>query len=237
MAGKYFRIICWIVVASIGFVGTAWGADQTANVTFVKGKVSVGTTADGPWKAVKLGDHVTAGRFIKTSPNGYLEITLPDGSIVRLAPETLFEIETAKFTAQQPRRFSARLLLGKMWAKVAHAFGRSGDSFRTRTSTAVAGVRGTVYDLHAAADRSTDIWVYDGRVAIGPQPVKEADAREEMEWPRQVTESEWEEIILGKLQRLHIGPDGRPEKPVRFDPDKEKDAWTAWNMERDAASR
>ena len=56
-----------------------------------------------------------------------------------------------------------------------------------------------------------------------------------MAWPAQVSEDEWEEIVLGKLQRLHIGPDGKPGKPVKFDPARKTDEWTAWNMERDAA--
>jgi hypothetical protein len=237
VAGKYFiKIACWMAAASIGWMAPAVGADQTINITYLRGDAFVGTTADGPWERVKVGVEVAAGHFVKTSPNGYLELTLPDGSIVRLAPQTLFEIEAVEFPAKQPRRFSARLFLGKMWAKVARVLGRSTGSFRTRTATAVAGVRGTVYDLHATADRSTDIWVYDGRVAVGPPRVEAAAAREEMEWPRQVSESEWEEIILGKLQRLHIGPDGQPGKPLRFDPEKEKDAWTAWNMERDKAA-
>ena len=111
-------------------------------------------------------------------------------------------------------------------------FGRKGR-FDIQTRTAVAGVRGTVYDLRTAADKSTDIRVHTGRVAVGPALVVAGGPKKEMDWPGQVTEQEWEEIILGKLQKLHIGPDGKPGKPTSFDPQIERDEWTDWNMERD----
>jgi len=235
VAGKYFKIACW-VVASMGWVLPTLAADQTLKITHLSGNAFIGATVNGPWEDVKVGLYVAVGRFIKTMPDSYLEFTLPDHSVIRLAPETIFEIETAQFNAKQPRHFLATLYLGKMWANVIWRIGNSNDSFKTCTSTMVAGVRGTVYDLRTAADRSTDIWVYDGLMAINPPIVKESAAHEEIEWPRQVSESEWEEIILGKLQRLHIGPEGIPEKPISFDPYKEKDDWAAWNLERDTAN-
>jgi hypothetical protein len=124
---------------------------------------------------------VAAHNFIKTGKKGYVELTLPDRSIVRLAPGTLFELEESLFAKNKPRRFSARLLLGKIWARVSKKIGSQSGSFNTRTPTAVAGVRGTVYDLRAAADKSTDIRVHSGRVAVGPPLVVEGGQKEETE--------------------------------------------------------
>jgi hypothetical protein len=56
---------------------------------------------------------------------------------------------------------------------------------------------------------------------------------DEIAWPAEVSEKKWAEIILARLQRLHIGADGKPGKPASFDPSLEKDEWTVWNLERD----
>ena len=108
------------------------------------------------------------------------------------------------------------------------------NNFDTHTPTAVVGVRGTVFNVDAGADTSTEVSVFEGRVGVEPPMVQPGAAKEEMAWPAQVSEKQWEEIIVGKLQRLRIGADGRPGKPSAFDPDSEKDAWVDWNRNRDA---
>jgi len=231
--------IRWIVAAGALALILALPAAAlaSARVTYLRGTVHSGSTDSGPWQPLQRGMTVTANKFIKTGENGYVELTLPDRSIVRLAPGTLFELEESFFPKNKPRRFSARLFLGKIWARVSQKIGSQSGSFDTRTPTAVAGVRGTVYDLRAAADKSTDIRVHTGRVAVGPPLVVEGGQKEEIAWPQQVTEQRWEEIILGKLQKLHIGPDGTPGEPTSFDPQIEMDEWTDWNMERDKRVR
>jgi hypothetical protein len=212
-------------------------ADQAAVVTFLKGEAEYRSSESAPWLPLQKSTPVHAGHTIRTGSKGYVELTLPDDSIVRLAPDTLFHIDTSLFPENKSRRFSARLLLGKLWARVTRAVGRPGGSFRTATTTAVAGVRGTTYDLRTAETRGTDIWVYEGKVAVGPVAFEQGGPRKEVAWPQEVTEQQWEEIILGKLQKLHVGTDGKPGKPTVFEPDKEEDEWTVWNLQRDLANR
>lgn len=230
-------IFAWLIIVAFSLSsGPVFGSDQAAKITFLRGDALVGSTVDGPWEDAKVGMQLEPGSVIKTLVKSYAEFTLPDGSKLRLSPEAVFQIETTQFAAKKPRRFFSRLFVGKLWAKVNRTFSRSSrNSFKTATRTSVCGVRGTVYDLHAFDDKSTDIYVYDGSVAVGPPLIKEDADHEEMEWPMQVSENEWEEIILGKLQRLHIGSDGKPGKPVAFDPSEKTDEWTTWNLERDAA--
>ena len=76
----------------------------------------------------------------------------------------------------------------------------------------------------------------EGRVGVAPPLVEAGAAKEEMAWPTEVSEKQWEEIIVSKLQRLRIMADGTPGKPEPFDPDTEKDAWIDWNRNRDALS-
>lgn len=233
-----FKKILSIVVVSATFITVSALATpvfglQKVRVTWQKGEVSIGLSQKGPWQTLKSGMPVTAGSFIKTGKDSMIELTMPDNSIIRLASDTLFELSQAFFPEDKPRMFSSKLFIGKMWAKVTSAFKRKRGTFNTSTYTAVAGVRGTTYNLKAKADKSTEILVYDGKVGVGPSLIVEDGPKEEMAWPRQVSEKKWEEIILGKLQKLYIGPDGKPGKPVSFDPSKEKDEWVMWNQERD----
>jgi len=207
---------------------------EKIRVTWQKGEVSISLSQKGPWQTLKSGMPVTAGSFIKTGKDSMVELTMPDNSIIRLASDTLFELNQALFPEDKLRRFFSKLLIGKMWARVTSTFRGRRGTFNTSTYTAVAGVRGTTYNLKAKADKSTEISVYAGKVGVGPPLIVEGGPKEEMAWPMQVSEKKWEEIILGKLQRLYIGPDGKPGKPVPFDPLKEKDEWVMWNQERDA---
>jgi len=234
-----FKKILSILVVSAAFITVSALATpvfglQKARVTWQKGESSIGLAQKGPWQTLKSGMPVTAGSFIKTGKDSMVELTMPDNSIIRLASDTVFELNQALFPEDKPRRFFSKLFIGKMWAKVTSTFRGRRGTFNTSTYTAVAGVRGTTYNLKAGADKSTEISVYEGKVGVGPPLIVEGGPKEEMAWPMQVSEKKWEEIILGKLQKLYIGPDGKPGKPVSFDPLKEKDEWVEWNQERDA---
>jgi len=226
-------LVSAILIAVLAPATPGFGLEKI-RVTLQKGEVSIGLSQKGPWQTLKTGMPVTAGSFIKTGKDSVVELTMPDNSIIRLASDTLFELNQAFFPEDKLRRFFSKLLIGKMWAKVTSAFRGRRGTFNTSTYTAVAGVRGTTYNLKAKADKSTEISVYEGKVGVGPPLIVEGGPKEEMVWPMQVSEIKWEEIILGKLQKLYIGPDGKPGKPVSFDPLKEKDEWVMWNQERDA---
>jgi len=210
---------------------------EKIRVTWQKGEASIGLTQKGPWQALTSGITVTAGSFIKTGKDSVVELTMPDHSVIRLGSDTLFKVNQALFPEDKLRRFSSRLFIGKMWAKITAVFRGKRGTFNTSTPTAVAGVRGTNYNLKAGADKSTEITVYEGKVGVGPPLIVEGGPKEEVAWPVQVTEKKWDEIILGKLQKLYIGPDGKPGKPVSFDPLKEKDEWVMLNQERDSLIR
>lgn len=225
------------VAAMLTCPGLPVFADQAATVTYLEGTADYRPSSGVAWQPLKKTTAVGENQTVRTGKNGYVELTLPDGSILRLAPDTEFHIDTSLFPANKPRRFSARLLLGKLWARVTRSIQMGSGSFRTATSTAVAGVRGTLYDLRTAEARGTDIWVYEGVVAVGPAVFEQDGPKEEIAWPKEVSERQWEEIIVGKLQKLHIGPDGTPDKPTAFEPVKEEDDWASWNRRRDLLPR
>ena len=235
MSKKILSILAVSVVLFTisALVTPVFGLDKI-RVTWQKGKTSIGQTHKGPWQSLKSDMTIMAGNYIKTGKDSRIELTMPDNSIIRLGSDTLFKVNQALFPEDKLRRFSSKLYIGKMWAKITDVFGGRRGTFNTSTQTAVAGVRGTTYNLKADADKSTEISVYEGKVGVGPPLLIEGGPKKEMVWPSQVSEKKWEEIILGKLQRLYIGPDGKPGKPESFDPLQEKDEWVIENQKRDA---
>ncbi len=206
---------------------------STATITYKKGKVFTGLSKKGPFKAVTKGMTIAENSFIITEAKSRVELTFPDKSIIRLAPDTQLKLTRIYFPEKEGRLFSAKLFLGSMWAKVVHTIGKPRGTFNIQTVTAVAGVRGTVYDIRVFPDNTTIITVFEGSVGVKPPIMTEGGPKEEMDWPGQISEQKWEEIIVGQLQRLRIAPDGTPGKPEPIVPAKEIEEWTLWNQERD----
>ena len=220
------------VLVDAGESGSNAGA-RFGRVTFIEGRATTTPLAGGTAQALATRSLIRPGQQIRTEADARLEITFLDGTIVRLGPSSEYDVESVDYSAPSSQRFEAKLTRGRMWARVAPFSARR---FQVRTPVALVSVRGTTYDLLAAADESTEVSVYDGRVGVEPPPIEEGAAHEEISWPVEVTEAEWEEIILGKLQRLRIGPDGRPQDPVAFQPETGRDEWVDWNLERDSGA-
>jgi hypothetical protein len=223
-----------LVLAALfwGMAGPAWAA--AVQVTYLEGGVFQGPSQQGPWRPLGLSETLGSQDFVQTGADGIVELTLADASVVRLAPGSLYAIQEAVFSPEQPRRYVAKLFVGKLWANIQKRSGRLIGRFDTRIPTAVVGVRGTVYNLIAARDRSADIQVYEGLVGVGPPLLVEGAAREEIQWPSQVSERQWEEIILAKLQRLRIDAEGRPGSVEALDAEAVRDRWVVFNQQRDA---
>jgi len=228
------RRVLMLLLAAIGLIHAGTALASAVRVTYLKGGVFWGASEQGPWQPLELSRPIAPTGFVRTAEDGIVELTLADDSVVRLAPGSLYEVQEAVFVSDQPRRFVAKLFFGKLWANVQKQSARLSGRFETRIPTAIIGVRGTVYHLAADRDRSADIYVYEGLVGVGPPVLVAGAAREEIAWPTQVSEKQWEEIILAKLQRLRIESDGRPGKAQAFDPQAVRDRWVEFNQQRDA---
>ena len=110
--------------------------------------------------------------------------------------------------------------------------------------TAIAGVHGTVYQSTVNSDKSAEVKVYDGEVAVsGVQPPTKAPAPgkpqevkgpHEIAGPKEVSMEEWT-YILKALQQINIRPDGSATKPFRFSIEEDLNDWVRWNQQLDEA--
>ncbi|MCG6892507.1 MAG: FecR family protein [Desulfobacteraceae bacterium] len=207
---------------------------QATTATWVQGRVESGPAPDGPWTLLREGMAIQEKFFVQTGEDGRIEITLAGGSVIRLGKRTTLQIRQSYTGEEKSPSFVSELRKGRFWARVGKVFMEKDGRFFSNLPSATIGVRGTVYRIDAAVDKSADIYVYQGVVGVGPPIIAEGAAKEAFSWPAEVSEQQWEEIILRQLQRLRIDRSGRPGRPEAFDPAKEVDEWVLWNRERDA---
>jgi hypothetical protein len=205
-------------------------------VTFLEGSASR-LPASGPKVALSLESPIDRGDLLETGEGARLEITLPDKSVVRLAPSSRLRLDEAAFS-HGGRSVKATLLLGKVWSKVSSVFGSERD-FEVRTEHAVAGVRGTIFRVDADKAKAVLVKVYAGTVAVaGPsapmaQAPKKAAERKQVPGPKQVDRRQWEKLVSAMMQ-VKVSAAGVPEEPQRFaEADEAQDAFALWNRERD----
>ncbi len=211
-------------------------------VTFVAGDATRAGT--GAPQKLAVGSIVYPGDVLETRRRTRLEVRLADASVLRLGPASRATLDTARFgKSAEERNVSAKLAVGKIWAKVAKAVGGEAR-FQVQTENAVAGVRGTTFRVDAANDRSVVVKVYSGTVAVasGPLPRPEHHAadpvkaeRRQIAGPQQVSREQWERIVTNMMQ-VRVSSEGVPGEPEAFAlADAGHDEWEEWNRSRDAA--
>lgn len=136
---------------------------------------------------LKKGDVLAIGEEISTGNDGYLEIELYDGSVLRLPPNSKIKIDemfcetfTTKITA----------ITGSVWSKIKKLVG--GGKFEVTGIKGWCGVRGTEFIFDTQNDKDI-IKVYEGSVEI------KLSNNDEMEETGEEIEKITEEYENGKL--------------------------------------
>jgi ferric-dicitrate binding protein FerR (iron transport regulator) len=233
--------LCPSILAQESFVFPIEG--ERAQVTFVQGEVLRQSLVEGPWTVLPLGSFVQAGERIMTTKTARLEVRLPDGSIIRFDEESDIRLVRAEYNpAKAKRNVRFSLVLGKTWANIQEVFGSS-KGVQVETENAVVGVRGTVFRLNVALDRSAMVRVYRGSVAVSkphrvPGPgevgseIQRVPGPTRVPGPHRVTMQEWVRIVEA-MQQITVSREGIPSKPRTFTMEEDLNDWVQWNLERD----
>lgn len=193
----------------------------------------------GQEQSLTTGTAIELEDTVRTAGGSSLKLVLTDGSALALGPESELVLEVAEFAGQERDAFSARLVLGKFWAKVKKAAAGSTSSFEVKGGRAVAGVRGTIFRMDATPlvagsrppkIRETLVRVLEGRVGVDAQ-VRKAKAkqtpapgpRHEVPGPEEVTADEWEKRFVELQARQQVSIGDTYFRTGTFDP-KKKDA-------------
>lgn len=127
-----------------------------ADISMKRGTVSI-KQPDGTWKEMPDKTTLKDGDTIKTDRASTVAILLPDGTEVRIAPNSEFTFHW------DGTSFSIKLIIGKIrsWVK------KQNRKFEVRTPMAVLGVRGTDFIVDYNPDTPvTTVYLYEGIVDV-----------------------------------------------------------------------
>ncbi|HOG12867.1 MAG: FecR family protein [Smithellaceae bacterium] len=215
-----------------------------AQITSLKGKVSMVCPGGKEAFYLKTYDFILPGCEAATGPDSRVEMVLPDRSVVRFSEKTKFKLVQADIGARGSRSVGISVTLGKIWTNVRKSLVGGSDRFEISCQNAVAGVRGTVYRMDVEKDQSAVVKVYDGEVSVAgvspaqpkapvafgpPKPVAGPTV---IEGPKPVSMEQWVYIVRS-MQQIQITVDGQAQKPRDFTQEEDMDDWVKWNQERD----
>ncbi len=157
------RIIAVLTIAVFSGAAAAFAQEEAnlpeepAYISYLAGNVDVDTTPDNEredFEIAELEMELPTGTIIRTGKEALCEITLADGSTVKISNSSVFKLDEQLYSADSGKkkgRFS--LIFGRVRTKVQKLL--TPDSiFEIKSGTALAGVRGTSFGIQ-----------YDGAVA------------------------------------------------------------------------
>ncbi len=234
---KIFLILFFLI-----FLSETTQSEPLCRVSYFYGDVSK-RLPPKDWDKPVLDEEVVEGEWFKTGFDSKTELSLIDGSVLRIAENSYLQIEGLEGSGNPYIRFKATLHNGRIWAKVKKLTKKS--VFTVKNPIVVAGVRGTKFRIDMLPDTSTRIRVYSGELSVKNEPLiqqqKEQGKLEKphqvpgpyrVEGPKKVTLEEWF-VIVKAQQELWISKTGQFKKSEFKMADDTLDEWVKWNMERD----
>jgi len=197
-------ILTLLFILSAGFLYAQEDMqEEPAYISFLSGNVDVDLTPDNnveDFQVAELDMELGTGALVRTGRKALCEITMPDGSTVKISSGSVFQItksQISKDTGKKSHKFS--LLFGRVRAKV-QKFTTTDSEFEIVSGTALAGVRGTDYGVVYDGIKSS-VFVFDGFVHLGS-----------------VTQA-FEPVLLGAGQMSFVPKGGIPEPVIDIPPD------------------
>lgn len=219
-------------------------AKGEARITVLEGYAQAFFPGQKDSRKLKVNDLLKAGCDVATGEKSRMELLLPDNTIVRFAENTRFVIKQIDVADVGKRNIKIFVPIGKVWSNVRKALGSKGV-FEVSCQNAVAGVRGTIYQMSVENDKSALVIVYDGEVNVAaasnvkshrgvpiagpPRPIAGPTI---VEGPKTVSLDEWVYIVKS-MQQIRINSNGQAEKPKEFTEAEDKTDWADWNKARD----
>ena len=157
-----------LVVAAGGyyfFVAQAQAAvTAPAALVIFSAPVDVGTNDSG-YKAGTPGEQLAAGSSVRTGRTGHAAIQFPDGSYVRMSPDTVVTVTAAQLSKDGALKSAGVVQkVGRTLSNIQHLV--SGASFKVGGHAVSAEVRGTEFEVLVRANGTNLIKVFQGTVTV-----------------------------------------------------------------------
>lgn len=208
-------------------------------VTMARGTVHLTRAGSAPL-AIESNMLVLPGDILETGADGRAEIIINRESVVRMKEHSKITLDAMRDPVADKGKTKVGFSLGTVWTKM-QSYKDKVCRFELELPTAIAGVHGTVYQTTVSADKSAEVKVYNGEVAVngrapshaGPtsDETGEVAGPEEIPGPQEVSFEEWVRIVRS-MQKIAIGSNGQPTQPAQFKR-AGGDEWEKFNEERD----
>ncbi len=240
------RPFLYVVAIIILAANLAFAAEDAAVVTRLDGQAHVYSKGQKKGRPLHKNDVIKKDQEIKVGERSRIELRFPDGTVMRFAERSTVKMDDIIYDAKsKDKKVRVDMTGGKLWANVKKLV-TTDSKVEVKTVNAVAGVRGTTYQVNVDEDNSAMVKVYDGSVYVdGKKPGAAAQAPAptgppvEVPGPHavpppyhEVTMEEWH-VIVKSFQQVSISPQGVPSEPKDFNPQQDMDDWVKWNQERD----
>lgn len=158
-------VACWMVTP--GLLQAEGGASGVMMV--VKGSVQIQSAKEKKLIAAKIGAKVFAQDVIITGPDSRAKIVMSDKNEINVSPDTRLELEKYVYNPQKnEKNVLLNVVYGKVRSQVNQKYDADKNTFRVKTPSAVAGVRGT--DFLASFDpgpKVSKVVTFSGVVEVG----------------------------------------------------------------------
>src|SRR5256885_2299873 len=161
-----FLILVVTVVGVVVWLNVAASAQVNASATLPVNKPAASTSSNGSdFLTATTGAVVHAGASVKTDAKGRAAITLPDGTLTRLASDTTLKFDSAHFTKSGSLHdVTLSQKIGRTFTNVQHL--AAAEPFDVTGASATASVRGTKFEIYILADGTMTVKVFVGTVRL-----------------------------------------------------------------------
>ena len=164
--GRRFLLLLLILILIVGgvlvWLNRAASAQVNASATLTVYQPAASTSRNGAdFADVSTGAVVHAGDSVKTDTKGRAAITLPDGTLTRLASDTTLKLDSAHFTKTgNLHDVTLSQQIGRTFTNVQHL--ATGATFNVKGKSATASVRGTKFEVLITADGKMTVKLFEG---------------------------------------------------------------------------
>ena len=157
------RPFALLLLCLFSLVVRAETVSGNATLFDLQGKVEYrpGTTAE--WRPASTKQQLTPGQSLRTGKGARAALLLSDRTQVRLNENTLIDIVAVGAAPRSAGQTKFRQMAGRAWVQSK----TPPSSLEWQTPTAIAGIRGTDWEMAVAEDGKSTLSVFSGRIAFG----------------------------------------------------------------------
>ena len=159
-------VIVLLLAGGIVWLNIAASAQINASATLTVYQPQASTSHNGAdFTPANTGAVIQAGDSVRTDTKGRAAITLPDGTLMRLASNTTISLDSAHFTKSgNMHDVTIGQQLGRTFTNGQHL--ATGATFDVRGKSATASVRGTKFEIYIKPDGTMIVKVFVGAVIL-----------------------------------------------------------------------